>query len=133
MESKITSMRFSSAPARRTPKAGDMRYLKGRKVWQIRQQATTILPGGRRATMVSNGRPVWNWVDRGSESDRQWTWTSSSAKPHHTNVRAYMEQGCLCLIEGRMKIDPNETNRAAAKRYIAQCTCSRKEGLTFEE
>lgn len=134
MEPKITHMRFSSGPVRKTPKAGDMRYLKGRKVWQIRQQRRSPhgIPNGG-LPMVSNGKPLWEWVDRHSQRDRQWEWTGRNAKPHHTHIREYFEQGCLCLIEGRMKIDPNESNRAAAKRYIAECTCSRKEGLAFEE
>lgn len=134
MEPKITRMTFSSGPERKKPKAGDMRYLKGRMVWQIRQQRRSPdgIPNGG-LPMVSNGRPLWAWVDRGTDADRQWQWTCRGAKPYHTDARAYMEQGCLCLIEGRMAIDPNESNRAAAKRYIEQCTCSRKTGLTFEE
>lgn len=55
----------SSGPARKKPKAGDERYLKGRGVWQVRQQ---VKHGG--AYLVSSGRPVWEWVDKGSERDR---------------------------------------------------------------
>lgn len=63
----ITSIRYSSAPARKTPKAGDERFLKGRGVTQIRQQQYSKM---YRAYVVSNGRPVWEWVDKGSDRDR---------------------------------------------------------------
>lgn len=63
----ITSIRYSSAPVRKLPKAGDERYLKGRGVTQIRQQEYSKM---YRAWIVSNGRPVWEWVDKGSERDR---------------------------------------------------------------
>lgn len=69
--SKVTSIRYSYGPARKVPKAGDERYLKGRGVWQIRQQCK--VPKGSMyagAYVVSNGRPVWEWVDKGSERDR---------------------------------------------------------------
>jgi hypothetical protein len=61
----ITSIRYSSGPLKKKPKAGDERYLKGRAVHQVRQQ---VKIGG--AYLVSNGRPVWEWVDKGSERDR---------------------------------------------------------------
>ena len=60
----ITSIRFSSAPERKKPKSGDERYLKGRGVTQIRQQEYSKMYC---ALVVSNGRPVWEWVDKGSE------------------------------------------------------------------
>lgn len=63
----ITSIRYSCAPARKAPKAGDERYLKGRGVTQIRQQEYSKM---YRAWVISNGRPVWEWVDKGSERDR---------------------------------------------------------------
>lgn len=68
---RITSMRFSCAPQRKVPKAGDERFLKGRGVTQIRQQQR-VGPGlpGAGAYIVSNGRPVWEWVDKGSDRDR---------------------------------------------------------------
>ena len=50
---RIDSIRYSSGPARKKPKAGDERYLKGRGVWQVRQQ---VKHGG--AYLVSNGRPA---------------------------------------------------------------------------
>lgn len=56
---------ISTSPPRKKPKAGDRRYLKGRDVWQVRQQQKI---GG--AYLVSGGRPVWEWVDEGSDRDR---------------------------------------------------------------
>ena len=65
------SIRCSTAPTRKKPKAGDRRFLKGRQVWQVRQQ---VKVGG--AYLVSGGssRPVWEWVDEGSERDREHQW-----------------------------------------------------------
>lgn len=63
----VTSIRYSTAQARPKPQAGDERFLKGRGVTQIRQQQYSTM---YRAYMVSNGRPVWEWVDKGSEKDR---------------------------------------------------------------
>ena len=63
----VTSIRFSTAPSKPKPQAGDERFLKGRGVQQIRQQQYSKM---YRAYMVSNGRPVWEWVDKGSEEDR---------------------------------------------------------------
>lgn len=63
----VTSIRFSTAPTKPKPQAGDERFLKGRGVQQIRQQQYSKM---YRAYMVSNGRPVWEWVDKGSERDR---------------------------------------------------------------
>lgn len=62
---RIDSIRYSSSPVRKQPKAGDERYLKGRGVWQVRQQCRA-----GNAYLVSNGRPVWEWVDKGSERDK---------------------------------------------------------------
>lgn len=74
---KITSIRYSSAPVRKNPKAGDERFLKGRGITQIRQQCGHWIwrhdeEGSRQrlAMVVSNGRPVWEWVDKGSARDR---------------------------------------------------------------
>ncbi|WP_339496910.1 hypothetical protein [Pseudomonas sp. EA_15y_Pfl1_P101] len=63
----VTSIRYSTAQAKPKPQAGDERFLKGRGVQQIRQQQYSKM---YRAYMVSNGRPVWEWVDKGSEKDR---------------------------------------------------------------
>lgn len=64
--SSVTTIRVSSGPSRPKPKAGDRRFLKGRGVWQIRQQARTHSG----AYLVSNGRPVWEWVDADSDRNR---------------------------------------------------------------
>lgn len=63
----VTSIRYSTAPSKPKPQAGDERFLKGRGVQQIRQQQYSKM---YKAYMVSNGRPVWEWVDKGSEKDR---------------------------------------------------------------
>ncbi|WP_288081216.1 hypothetical protein [Pseudomonas sp.] len=63
----VTSIRYSTAQAKPKPQAGDERFLKGRGVQQIRQQQYSTM---YRAYMVSNGRPVWEWVDKGGEKDR---------------------------------------------------------------
>ena len=63
----ITIIRYSCGPARKVQKAGDERFLKGRGVTQIRQQEWSQIYC---AWIVSNGRPVWEWVDKGSERDR---------------------------------------------------------------
>ena len=56
---------ITTTPKRKQPKDGDRRYLIGRGVWQVRQQKKH-----GSAYVVSNGRPVWEWVDEGSERDR---------------------------------------------------------------
>ena len=63
----VTSIRYSTAQAKPKPQAGDERFLKGRGVTQIRQQQYSKM---YRAWVVCNGRPVWEWVDKGSEKDR---------------------------------------------------------------
>ncbi|MEO6678752.1 MAG: hypothetical protein ABIO21_15410 [Pseudomonas sp.] len=63
----VTSIRYSTAPTKARPQAGDERFLKGRGVQQIRQQQYSKMC---RAYMVCNGRPVWEWVDKGSDKDR---------------------------------------------------------------
>ena len=63
----VTSIRYSTAQTKPKPQAGDERFLKGRGVQQIRQQQYSKM---YRAYMVSNGRPVWEWVDKGSDKDR---------------------------------------------------------------
>lgn len=124
---RITSIRFNTSPIRRQPQAGDMRWLKGRKVWQIRQERKVPagLPGAG-SYVVSNGRQLWEWVDRGSERDRQWAWRAKCGdEPADEYMRAHFEQGCLCLIEGKFSILPRESNAKAVERYMASCTCSR--------
>jgi hypothetical protein len=117
---RITSMRFSCSPARKVPKAGDMRWLKGRKVWQVRQQEKH-----QQGYVVSNGRPVWEWVNRGSDRDREWRYTAAQSTENDTEGRRYFEDGCLCLIAGQMHIIASESNQKAVARYMAECKCSR--------
>ena len=63
----VTSIRYSTTQTKPKPQAGDERFLKRRGVTQIRQQQYSKM---YRAYMVSNGRPVWEWVDKGSVDDR---------------------------------------------------------------
>lgn len=70
----VTSIRYSTAPARKKPKAGDRRFLKGRQVWQVRQQKIVNHPLYGWCRLVSSGRPVWEWVDEGSDEDREHQW-----------------------------------------------------------
>ena len=123
--SRITSIRFNTSPIRKQPKRGDLRYLKGRKVWQIRQERMTDDHFHGRCYLVSNGRNLWEWVDRASDRDRQWAWCARQGDPADAGRRAYFEEGCLCLIEGKMQILPRESNAKAFARYMAECTCSR--------
>lgn len=64
-QSRIDSIRYTYGPERKKPKAGDERYLKGRGVWQIRQQ---VKHGGM--YVVSDHGPRWEWVDKGGDRDR---------------------------------------------------------------
>lgn len=60
---------YRSGPARKKPKAGDEKVVKG--VTYIRQQRR--VPKGlpyAGAYLVSSGRPVCEWVVKGSEDDR---------------------------------------------------------------
>lgn len=63
-------VRYFTAPLKKNPQAGDERFLKGRGVWQIRQQKRCWQRWAYGAWEVSNGRPVWEWVDKGSDRDR---------------------------------------------------------------
>lgn len=54
-----------TAPLRRKPMAGDEKMIKG--VLYIRQQQYSQM---HKAMIVSNGRPVWEWVEKGSDRDR---------------------------------------------------------------
>lgn len=70
MESRIDSIRFYTAPKRKKPQAGDEKTVKG--VTMIRQQRR-VPPGlpHAGAHLVSNGRPVWEWVVKGGPEDRR--------------------------------------------------------------
>lgn len=59
----VTSIRYSTAPARKKPKAGDERYLKGRGVWQVRQQKIVNDPVYGYCRLVNSHGPVFEWVD----------------------------------------------------------------------
>lgn len=66
VEPRIDSIRYSYSRERKKPKAGDERFLKGRQVWQIRQQEVH-----RGMSVVTRHGPVWEWVDKGSDRDRE--------------------------------------------------------------
>lgn len=56
----VTSMRLSTAPTRKKPKAGDTKMIRG--VLHVRKQARMVDGPYRGAYLVNNGRPVWEWV-----------------------------------------------------------------------
>ena len=60
----ITVRMYSGAALRKKPKAGDEKTLKNGTV-MIRQQLHTGW-----GWQVSNGKPVYQWVVKGSEDDR---------------------------------------------------------------
>jgi hypothetical protein len=57
---------ISCAPKRKKPQAGDEKVVNG--VTMIRQQEYSQT---YRAFVVSNGRPVWEWVIKGGADDRR--------------------------------------------------------------
>lgn len=65
----VTSIRITSGPRRKKPKAGDEKTVKG--VTMIRQQRR-VPPGlpHAGAYIVSSGRPCWEWVEKGGADDR---------------------------------------------------------------
>lgn len=64
------TIRVASGPGRKKPKAGDERFLKGRQVWQIRQQKIVNDPLYGWCHVVNSNGPVYEWVDKGSDRDR---------------------------------------------------------------
>lgn len=60
----ITVRMYSGTAPKKKPKAGDLKTLKDGTV-MIRQQVHTGW-----GWQVSNGRPVWQWVVKGSDDDR---------------------------------------------------------------
>ena len=60
MTPKITSMTFSTAPARPKPKAGDTKTIRG--VLHVRKQSRVEVGPHRGALVMSYGRPVYEWV-----------------------------------------------------------------------
>ena len=67
-EPRIDSIRFSTTKPRKIPKAGDMKTLKGDGKTYIRQQ---VMISGMMC--VSNGKPVWEWVEYRGARDRTYT------------------------------------------------------------
>lgn len=58
---------FRSGPIRKKPQAGDEKIIQG--VVHIRQQQRSR----EGWWLVANGRPVWEWVVKGSKHDRSAT------------------------------------------------------------
>lgn len=68
MESRITSIRYSSTVERRKPKEGDEKTLKSGVVY-VRQARRTSWPMA--GTLVgSRGQTLWEWVVKGGDRDR---------------------------------------------------------------
>lgn len=61
----ITIRTYSGPAPRKKPQAGDEKVVKG--VVMIRQQVHVAGYGWQ----VSNGKPVWEWVVKGSDDDRK--------------------------------------------------------------
>lgn len=68
----VTSIRYSSGPTRSKPKAGDEKTVKGVTMIRQQQRVPSGLPHAG-AYLVSNGRPLWKWVEKGSGLDRRAT------------------------------------------------------------
>jgi hypothetical protein len=70
LKPRVDSVRITicSGKQRAEPKAGDEKIVKG--VTMIRQQVILRDPRCGSAYLVSNGRPVWELVVKGSEKDR---------------------------------------------------------------
>lgn len=64
--SQITRIHISSVPVRRKPQAGDTKFVKKTGKTMIRQQQKH-----GNAWVVSSGRPVWEWVEKGGPLDRK--------------------------------------------------------------
>lgn len=89
----LTSIRYCAANPRKKPKAGDRRFLKGRQIWQVRQQKIVDDPLYGRCHLVSNGRPVWEWVDEGGESDREHQWRKRLEQIKHETQQPRQSEG----------------------------------------
>ena len=61
----ITSIHITCGPVRKKPKAGDEKFVKKTGKTMIRQQQMS-----RGMMMVSGSRPMWEWVEKGSDRDR---------------------------------------------------------------
>lgn len=66
MKPVITRMVVSTSPARKKPKAGDTKMIGG--VLHVRQQERCASGPYKGALIVSNGRPVYEWVPASQES-----------------------------------------------------------------
>ena len=64
----VTSMRISTAPARKKPKAGDTKMIGG--VLHVRRRARIEFGPHRGAYIVNNGRPVWEWTPAKAEEQQ---------------------------------------------------------------
>ena len=61
----MIQVRYTYGPAKKKPAAGDTKFVKSTGKTMIRQQQMS-----RGMMMVSGSRPVWEWVEKGSERDR---------------------------------------------------------------
>lgn len=71
---RITSIRYSSGPMRKKPQAGDEKVVKG--VTMIRQQRRVPegCPHAGAYVVGSRRQPLWEWVEKGSDRDRDRHW-----------------------------------------------------------
>lgn len=60
MKPTITRMVITSGPARKQPRAGDTKMIRG--VLHVRRQARCQFGPHKGALLANNGRPVWEWV-----------------------------------------------------------------------
>lgn len=61
----MIQVHYTYGPAKKKPAAGDVKTVKSTGKTMIRQQQMS-----RGRMMVSGSRPVWEWVEKGSDSDR---------------------------------------------------------------
>ncbi len=111
----VTRIHYSYGPARKEPKAGDLKFLKGRGAWMIRQQEYSRYYCAY--VVNSRGKPAWEWVERGGERDRKW-------QSDFSRARDYFEKRCHCIGSGELPVRPDECNHGAFMRYMKHCKCS---------
>ena len=70
LKPRIDSIRYTSSKPRRKPQAGDVKFVKKTGKTMIRQQVIINHPLHGPCRQVSNGRPVWEWVEKDGERDR---------------------------------------------------------------
>lgn len=81
----MATIHIISGPRRKKPKAGDEKIVKG--VTMIRQQRR-VPPGMPHAgayLVGSGGHPLWEWVEKGSERDREHQWQQRVAARQQTH------------------------------------------------